>query len=115
MIYYKDNPVGFLGYKQKVSQKIKHNFLILNLYIDSDYQGKWTWNILYQHVEKEILKNEKKLLRLHCKVTNTNIPAINFFMKKWFQKIWEENFSIYDQKDDKYYGSIIFEKIIKNT
>lgn len=114
MIYHDNKPIWFLGYKQKKSKKLDHNFMILNLYVDSKYQWQWVGSILYDYVEKEILKYKKNILRLYCKVTNTNTASINFFMKKWFKKIWEEDFSIHDKEKDKYYSSILFEKIIKN-
>lgn len=112
LIYNKNIAIGFLWYKRKLQEKTKHNYLILNFYIDSNYQWKWLGIRLYNYVEKKILKENNQVTRLYCKITETNKKSILFFEKTWFKSIWKENYSIYDKKRNKYFWSLLLEKII---
>lgn len=83
--------------------------------MSKENQWKWIWWIIYDYMENKILECDKNIVRLCCKITETNNESIGFFEKKWFKKVWEETFSIYDKEKNKYYSSILFEKIIKKA
>lgn len=110
-----ETPIGFIGYINKKNFKTKHNFLILNFYIDSKHQWKWIGFILYKKIEEKIIKKKFPIIRLHCKITETNIKSLYLFKKMGFIEIGEENFVIYDKKENKYIKSILLEKIIKKN
>lgn len=89
--------IGYLNYKNTQQEKIKHNFYIFNVYIDSDKQWYWFWKILLTELETHLIHTYKlPLIAIHMNVTETNIKAIRLYQKMWYETIWVDTTKIVD-------------------
>lgn len=63
-----------------------NKWYIDNLYICRKYRKKWLWKILLEFVENYYRKLNMDHIQLSCYEIN---PALDFYNKNWYKKIWE--------------------------
>ena len=112
-LIYKDwDCVWFGGYNVSKKESLAHNYTIENLYVKKSLQWQWIMWKLYEYMENEILSNNKPLIRLEAKVTETNEKSLKFFEKHGFYQYGFAKNRIYDKNNNKHLWTVLLEKII---
>lgn len=88
--------IGVLGTSRRLSPKFKHRAFLWGMYVSSEYRKLKVATLLLSHV-KDWAKHHPEITVLWLQVTETNVPAIQFYKKHGFEIYGTEPLSLFTQ------------------
>lgn len=111
VLEYENKIVWYISYKQDKGKK-SHNFTTLNMYIDSQYQGRGLGLYIKSQLIEYVISqySDFKIIKFNTRITETNEKSLAVSKKLWFEIIGTDPMAIYDGKE--YVGSVLMTKIV---